>query len=64
MRISKYKNIFAKRYTPYCSEEDFAITEIKKTIPWAHVINDLNGDEIIATQYGKDLKKANQQKLE
>ena len=61
MRISKYKNIFAKRYTPYCSEEYFAITE---TIPWAHVINDLNGDEIIATQYGKDLKKANQQKLE
>ena len=28
VRISKYKNIFAKSYTPNWSEESFAINEI------------------------------------
>ena len=28
VRISKYKNIFAKGYTPNCSEEDFVISKI------------------------------------
>ena len=34
VRISKYKNIFAKGYTPNWSEESFVIKEIKKTVPW------------------------------
>ena len=29
VRISKYKNIFAKRYTPNRSEEVFVITKLK-----------------------------------
>ena len=33
VRISKYKNIFAKGYTPNWSEEDFVIKEIKNTVP-------------------------------
>ena len=33
VRISKYKNIFAKRYTPNWSEEIFVISKIKKTVP-------------------------------
>ena len=33
VRISKYKSIFAKRYTPYWSEEVFVISKIKKTVP-------------------------------
>ena len=33
VRISKYKNIFAKRYTPNWSEEVFVISKIKKTVP-------------------------------
>ena len=41
--ISKYKNIFAKDYTPNWSEEIFVIKEIKNTVPWTYVINDLNG---------------------
>ena len=28
-----------------------------------HVINDLNGEEIIGTFYGKELKKTNQQEF-
>ena len=35
IRISKYKNIFAKGYTPSWSEEGFVISEIKNTVPWA-----------------------------
>ena len=34
VRISKYKNIFAKGYTPNWSEEIFVITKIKNTVPW------------------------------
>ena len=45
VRISKYKNIFAKVYTPNWSEEIFVIKEIKNTIPWTYVVNDLNGEE-------------------
>ena len=47
VRISKYKNIFAKGYTPNWSEEVFVISKIKNTVPWTYVINDLNGEEII-----------------
>ena len=46
VRISKYKNIFARGYTPNWSEEIFVIKEIKITVPWTYVINDLNGEEI------------------
>ena len=34
VRISKYKNIFAKGYTPNWSEELFVIKEVKNTVPW------------------------------
>ena len=47
VRISKYKNIFAKGYMPNWSEEVFISSKIKNTIPWTYVINDLNGEEII-----------------
>ena len=53
VRISKYKNIFAKGYTPNWSEEIFVINRIKNTVPWTYVINDLNTEEIICTFYEK-----------
>ena len=33
VRIPKYKNIFAKGYTPNLSEEVFVINKIKNTVP-------------------------------
>ena len=60
VRISKYKNIFAKGYIPNWSEERFVIKKIKNTAPWTYVINDLNGEEIIGTFYEKELQKINQ----
>ena len=37
------------------------IKEVKNTVPWIYVINDLNGEEIIGTFYEKELQKTNQQ---
>ena len=59
VRISKYKNIFAKGYMPNWSEEVFVIKKVKNTVPWTYVINDLNGEEIIGTFYEKELQKTN-----
>ena len=63
VRISKYKNIFAKGYTPNWSEEVFIVSKIKNTVPWTYVINDLNGEEIIGTFYEKELQKTNQKEF-
>ena len=63
LRISKYKNIFAKGYVPNWSEEVFVVSKIKNTVSWTYVINDLNGEEIIGTFYEKELQKTNQQQF-
>ena len=63
VRISKYKNIFAKGYTPNWSEEVFLIKKIKNTVLRTYVNNDINGDEIIGTFYEKQLQKTNQQEF-
>ena len=60
VRISKYKNIFAKGYTPNWSKEVFVIKKVKNTVPWTYVINDLNGEGITGTFYEKELQKTNQ----
>ena len=41
VRISKYKNIFAKGYTQSWSEEVFVVCKIKNTVPWTYVIRGL-----------------------
>ena len=63
VRISKYKNIFAKGYTPNWSEEVFVIKKVKNTVPWTYVINDLNGEQITGTFYEKELQKTNQEEF-
>ena len=59
VRVSNYKNIFAKGCTPNWSEEVFIISKIKNTVPWTYAINDLNGEQIIGTFYEKELQKTN-----
>ena len=63
VRISKYKNIFAKGYVPDWSEEIFVIKKVKNTVPWTYGINDLNGEEIIGSFYEKELQKTNQKEF-
>ena len=63
VRISKYKNIFAKGYIPNWSEEAFVIKRIKDTVPWIYVITDFNGEEIVRTFFEKELLKTKQKEF-
>ena len=60
VRISKDEQIFAKGHVPSRSEEAFILQKVKSTVPWAHVISDLNGEKIDGTFYKKELQKTNQ----
>ena len=59
VRISKYKNTFAKEYVPNWSEEVSVVNDIKNTKSWTYTINDLNGENVIGIFYEKELKKTN-----
>ena len=63
VRISKYKNIFAKGYAPNWSEEISVVKKIKNTVPWTYVISDLNAEEIVGSFYEKELQKINQKEF-
>ena len=63
VRISKYKNIFAKGCTQNLSGEVFVVRKIKNTVPWAYMISDLNGEPIAGSFYEKELQKTNQEKF-
>ena len=63
VRISKYKSIFAKGYTPNWSIEVFVVSKIKNTTPWTYVISGLNGEKITGSFYEKELPKTNQEKF-
>ena len=63
VKISKYKNIFAKGYAPNCSEEIFIVNKIKNTVPWTYAISDLNGEKITKSFNEKELQKTNQKEF-
>ena len=63
VRISKYKNIFAKEYVSNWSEEVFIVNKIKNTVPWTYTISDLNGEQIIGSFYEKELQTTNQKEF-
>ena len=57
VRISKFKNIFAKGYTPNWSREIFIVNKINDIVPYTYNLKDLNDKEIIGSfmieNYGK-----------
>ena len=57
VRISKFKNIFAKGYTPNLSREIFVINKINDTVPYTYNLKDLNDEEIIGSFYDRELQK-------
>ena len=57
VRISKFKTIFAKGYTPNWSKEIFVINNINDTVPWTYSLKDLNGGEILGIFYDRELQK-------
>ena len=54
--ISKYKNIFAKRYVPNWSDKVFVIKRIKNSVLWACVISDLKGEREFEKIYQKEFR--------
>ena len=56
-RISRYKNIFAKGYTPNWSKEIFIVDKVNDTVPYTYNLKDLNDEEIIGSFYDKELQK-------
>ena len=63
VRISKYKDIFAKGYIPNWSEEVFVVNKVQNTVPWTFLINDLNDEEIKGSFYEKELQKTDQKEF-
>ena len=61
VRISKYKNIFAKFYTPNCSEEVLVNKKVKNIVPCTYIVSDLKGEEIVGaftkTNYKRHINK-------
>ena len=58
VRISKFKNIFAKGYTPNWSKEIFIIDKINDTVPYTYNLKDLNDEEITGSFYDRELQKS------
>ena len=56
VRISKFKNIFAKGYAPNWSSEIFIVDKINDTVPYTYNLKDLNDEEIIGSFYDKELQ--------
>ena len=48
---------------PNWSEEVFVIKNVKNTVPWTYIIDDLNSEEITGTFYEKELQKTNQEEF-
>ena len=57
VRISRYKNIFAKGYAPNWSRKIFIVDKINYTVPYMYNLKDLNDEELIGSFYDKQLQK-------
>ena len=63
VKISKYKDIFAKGYTPNWTKEVFIINKIKNTVPWTYSISDLSNEKILGSFYENELQKTFKNKI-
>ena len=64
VRISKYKNVFAKGYNLNWSENVFVTKKVKNIVPWTYVISDPEGEETVGTFYENALLKKIKKSLE
>ena len=58
VRISKFKNIFAKGYTPNWSREIFIVNKVNDTVPYTYNLKDLNDEENTGSFFDKELQKS------
>jgi len=57
VRISKYKHVFSKGYTPNWTTELFTIAEVKKTKPITYILKDESDNIIKGGFYEQELLK-------
>jgi len=60
VRISKYKHVFEKGYTPNWTTELFRIAKIRITDPTTYLLEDLQGHPISGGFYEQELQKTKQ----
>ena len=58
VRITKYKNIFEKGFTPNWTRELFVVKERLDTNPWTYKIEDTQGQDVYGTFYEQELQKS------
>lgn len=57
VRISKYRHIFAKGYTPNWTNEIFKVKQVKLTNPTTYILEDDQKEEIQGAFYTEELQK-------
>lgn len=60
VRISKYKHLFQKGYTPNWTTELFKIAKINITSPTTYLLEDMHGHNIKGGFYEQELQKTKQ----
>lgn len=63
VRISKYKHVFSKGYTPNWTTEIFKIRRVQQTNPPTYLLVDLNGTDIQGSFYKEELQLVGDPKL-
>ena len=58
VRISKYKHVFEKGYTPNWTTEIFKIYKVQETYPTTYLLKDLPGESVLGGFYAEELQKA------
>lgn len=56
VRMSKYKHIFSKGYTPNWTTEIFKVKTVQSTNPVTYLLCDLDGHDILGTVYAEELQ--------
>jgi hypothetical protein len=57
VRISRYRSVFDKGYTPNWSNEIFIIRDVKLTNPTTYLLKDKKGENILGGFYELELQK-------
>ena len=63
VRITKYRTIFSKGYTPNWTDEIFIITEVKTTLPPTYVLKDDKEEPVEGTFYEPELQKVKEERF-
>ena len=59
VRISKFKNIFAKGYTPNWSREIFIINKVNDAVAYTYNLKDLNDEKLLVVFTIENCKRLN-----